>query len=357
MKTCTVAVDDAVRAVCGLFDYAFDGTSTFEVPTITPPQDWGIGLIVGPSGSGKSSALRAFGEADRIEWDEGRAVVSHFDSVEDAHERLAAVGLNSIPSWVRPFHVLSTGEQFRADLARRLEDGATLDEFTSVVDRNVARSASVAVRRFVDKRGLQRIVLATCHYDVIPWLQPDWVFDTADRRMTVGRSERRPPIELDVVPCSSDDWVAFRPHHYLTETINRSARCWLAYWGDVPVGFASALAFPNGYIQSAWREHRTVILPDYQGLGIGPRLSNAVAAMFVAEGCRYFSKTAHPRLGSYRDTSPLWRPTSKNRRNRTDYGIVKTKTKEDGYKMRHAARTCFSHEYVGAANNKEGGVL
>tara|TARA_R110000868_G_scaffold63324_2_gene191250 strand:+ start:114 stop:1154 length:1041 start_codon:yes stop_codon:yes gene_type:complete len=344
-------MDDKVREACAAFDYEFTGTSTFTVPDVHAPEDFGIGLIVGPSGSGKSSALQVFGQASSPIWRSELSVVSHFKSFREAHERLSAVGLNSIPSWVRPFHVLSTGEQFRANLARVLCSGAVVDEFTSVVDRNVARSASVAIRRFVDAQAFRRVVLATCHYDVTEWLQPDWVYDTADRRMTVGRSQIRPPICIDVIPASADRWRAFGPHHYLNEAINPSARCWVALWGDAVVGFASALAFPNGNMKSAWREHRTVVLPDYQGLGIGPRLSDAIGEIFLANGCRYFSKTAHPRLGGYRETSNKWRPTSKNGKKRPDYmTTTTTKTKEDGHKANHAGRSCFSHEYIGAAN-------
>lgn len=345
--SCSVEMDEAVRSVCSLFDYSFDGTSSFEIPTVQRLMDWSVGLIVGPSGSGKSSALRTFGREDEVEWDPARAIVSQFASPEDGYERLAAVGLSSLPSWVRPYHVLSTGEKFRADLARRLRDDAVIDEFTSVVDRVVARSASVALRRFVDRRGLKRVVLASCHYDIIEWLQPDWVFDTADRRMTVGRSERRPPIHIDIAPCDANEWAPFSAHHYLDPKLNTAARCWLASWNGTKIGFASALAFPNGAFKNAWREHRTVVFPDYQGLGIGPRLSDAVASFFVSDGCRYFSKTAHPRLGAYRDSSPLWRPTSKNRRNRQDYSTTMTITKEDRHKLKHVNRVCFSHEFVG----------
>lgn len=343
--TCSVEMDDRVREIAAMFDYAFDGTSVFEVPSFEHPSDWTLGVIVGPSGSGKSSILRKFGAEDQIEWAETRAIVSHFSDAQDAQERLGAVGLNSVPDWMRPYRVLSTGQKFRADLARRLRDGAVIDEFTSVVDRVVAMSASVAMRRYIDKRGIRRVVIATCHRDVIPWLSPDWIYDTEDRRVTVGRSER-PRFDVEVVPCSANEWTRFARHHYLDGAINRSARCWIAELHGTPIGFSSALAFPNGAIKNAWREHRTVILPDYQGLGIGPRLSDAVASMFVANGCRYFSKTSHPRLGQYRESSPIWRATSKNRRSRADYS-GDYETKEDGHKMRHAHRVCFSHEFVG----------
>jgi GNAT superfamily N-acetyltransferase len=348
VRSCSVIVDDVVREIAQTFDYAFDGISSFEVPTFDPPTEWSIGVIVGASGSGKSSILRAFGDEEVVTWDADRAIVSHFANADDAQDRLGAVGLSSVPAWMRPYTALSTGQKFRADLARRLKDGAVVDEFTSVVDRVVAMSASVALRRYVDRRGLKRIVIATCHRDVLPWLEPDWTFDTEDRRLSVGRS-KRPAIHVDLVPSSPDMWPRFSAHHYLDGAINRSARCWSAELDGVTIGFVSALAFPSGTIKNAWREHRTVVLPDYQGLGVGPKISDAVAGMFVANGCRYFSKTSHPRLGAYRERSALWRATSKNKRSRMDYREDYA-TKEDAHKMAHAHRVCFSHEFIGGAS-------
>lgn len=353
IRSVTVEQDEITREISSLFDFPFDGATLFEAPTLKGiPSDYGIGLIVGPSGSGKSTLLSELGSADRLEWDARRAIASHFASASDCVDRLSAVGLNSIPSWLRPFHVLSTGEQFRADLARRLKDGAVVDEFTSTVDRNVAKACSYALRRYVDRKNLRRVVFATCHYDVLEWLQPDWVFDTAAGTLTVGRSQSRPTIQVDLLPCSAEIWPRFRPHHYLSGRLNPSARCWVAVWNGQAIGFASALAFPNGNFKNAWREHRTVVLPEYQGLGIGVRISDALGEMFLKESFRYFSKTAHPRLGSYRENSPRWRATSKNKKARPDYASDRPyKTKEHKTKKVHSLRVCFSHEYVGAGQS------
>lgn len=343
-----VLLDHVTDAISAMFDYEFDGKSKFTPPTMPEiPAQFGIGLIAGPSGSGKSTLLKQFGEERPAQWADHLSVASHFPGgAEDAAERLAAVGLNSIPTWLRPYRVLSTGEKFRADLAIRLCDGAVIDEFTSVVDRNVAKACSVALRRYVDKKAISNVVLASCHYDIVEWLQPDWVFDTNTGHLAGRGSVQRPRIELEILPCTADIWPIFRPHHYLDGNINRSARCWVAIWEGVPIGFASALRFPNGNFNNGWREHRTVILPDYQGLGLGVRLSDAVAQVFIAEGYRYFSKTAHPRLGEYRNASALWKPTSKNKKARQDYS-TSTRTKEDGHKHRHIDRVCYSHEYIG----------
>jgi GNAT superfamily N-acetyltransferase len=247
---------------------------------------------------------------------------------------------------MRPYHVLSTGEKFRADMARRLGDSATVDEFTSVVDRNVAASCANSIRRYVDQKGLTGLVFASCHYDIIEWLRPDWIFDTNTNRMVGRGSERRPEIVLEMLPCGAEAWAMFRNHHYLDGNLNKSSRCWLFTWNDTPIGFTSAVTLPSGTLKRAWREHRTVVLPDFQGLGLGVRISDATAEVFVRDGCRYFSKTAHPRMGEYRNRSPLWKPTTKNGISRQDYK-TRLSNFEGRYQMKHADRVCYSHEYIG----------
>jgi GNAT superfamily N-acetyltransferase len=295
---------------------------------------------------------------EEVSWNPDEAVCSHFESADDAQERLSAVGFNTIPSWMKPFHVLSNGEQFRANLARRLKDGAVIDEFTSVVDRNVAKSCALATRRYIDEHGLKNVVFATCHYDIIEWLQPDWVFDTSTGDITTRGSLRRPSIELEILPCSIEIWSKFRNHHYLTGDINKGARCWIAVWDGIPVGFSAVIPFPSGSVRNGYRGHRTVILPDFQGMGIGVRLSDAMGEIHIREGKRYFSKTAHPRLGEYREASPKWRATAHNRKDRKDYDRNYTSNnlpnprKENSKYSKdlldiHKDRLCYAHEYIG----------
>jgi len=341
-KTCRVELDSITKGVSENFDFKFNGESCFTAPRMEKPQDeFSIGLIVGPSGSGKSTLLSEFGAEAACVWEKDKAIVSHFADVNTAQEKLSAVGFNSIPAWFRPFHVLSTGEQFRVNLARRIKDGAVIDEFTSVVDRSVAKSCAHAVRRYVTKNRLKSLVFASCHYDIIEWLQPDWVFDTAKGEYLPRGYLQRPTINLECVPCGVEAWAAFREHHYLTADINKSAKFWLCFWDGILVGFASAIAFPSGTIKKAMREHRTVVLPDYQGLGIGVRLSDAIAEIYVSQGYRYFSKTAHPRMGEYRNNSERWKPTSKNMRSRSE--------KEAASISKWVVRRviAYSHEYIG----------
>jgi len=342
----TVELDSITVECAKAFDFEFDGNSTFDVPQLNAPSQFQIGLIVGPSGSGKSTLLKQFGYEQAIDWQHDRSICSHFGTADEAIKRLGAVGLNSVPVWVKPYHVLSTGERFRADLARRLSDGAVIDEFTSVVDRNVAKSCSYATARHIRKEGMQNIVFATCHYDIVEWLQPDWVFDTTVGVLSTRGVERRPTIELELIPSTSGAWALFRQHHYLTANINRSARCWVVQWEGTAIGFAAVIPMPSGTLKNAWRGHRTVVLPEFQGLGLGVRISDAMGLMVRAEGGRYFSKSSSSRLGEYRNNSPLWKPTSKNQKVRGD-SASKKQWVNSNYRAAHAERLCYSHEFVG----------
>jgi GNAT superfamily N-acetyltransferase len=345
-----VTPDGTTNRVAEAFDYKFTGERIFEgfeKPEVGP---FKIGLIVGPSGSGKSLLLKQFGKATDPAWNKKKAIVSQFADSDQALERLTAVGLSSTPSWCSPFHVLSTGEQFRANLARQLETGSIIDEFTSVVDRSVAKAACVGLRRYADKYDVRDIVLASCHYDILDWLRPDWYFDTRDGKLHDGRLLQRPKIKIRVYPCERTAWEVFKKHHYLTSTLATSSDCYVASAdfgdGEVLVGFTSAIPLPSGTLEHAWRGHRLVVLPDFQGLGIGPRLSDVLAQMYVDKGCRFYSRTGHPHLGAYRNREHSgWRETGESGKHRAT-SRIRAKGKADLSGMGDS-RICFSHEYVG----------
>jgi len=130
----------------------------------------------------------------------------------------------------------------------------------------------------------------------------------------------------------------------MTSSLNPTAITFLAKWEDKPVAFSSCLPMPSGTIKNAYREHRTVVLPDYQGLGIGVRLSDWVGKKLVDSGKRYFSKTSHPRMGGYRSNSILWKPTSKNKVTRKDINKKNYNGISDTYRIN---KFSYSHEYVG----------
>lgn len=148
------------------------------------PKKWNIGMIVGGSGTGKTTiAKELFGDdlITNFEWTD-EAVVDNMPqgkSMSDIERMFFSVGFGSVPSWLKPYAVLSNGEKMRVDLARALleKDFVVFDEFTSVVDRQVAKVACIAVNKAI-KRTDKKFIAVSCHKDIIEWLQPDWVFDT-----------------------------------------------------------------------------------------------------------------------------------------------------------------------------------
>jgi GNAT superfamily N-acetyltransferase len=230
--------------------------------------------------------------------------------IKDIVALLSAVGFASPPAWLRPFHVLSTGQQFRVTLALLLASTPAgqrivFDEYTSVVDRTVAQIGSAALAKTVRQRG-QQFVAVTCHEDVEAWLQPDWIYRPAENLFAWRRLRRRPAIALDIVRCAASAWPLFAPHHYLSAALARSAVCFLANWHERPVAFSAWLPFV-GSGPKARREHRTVTLPDYQGVGIGNALSDFIASLWAGLGYRALSTTTHPAMIRARLRAPNWR--------------------------------------------------
>ena len=177
--------DKYTEYVCEQFDIQNKEETSVSIPMNLDginDIDWNIGVLYGGSGSGKTTILKHLGKIKEIELDREKSIISNFDWLEpsEASKLLTSMGLASIPSWLRPFHLLSNGEQYRAQLAYLVasaEDGETIliDEYTSVVDRDVAKAMSNAVQKYI-RRTNKKIILASCHYDIMEWLQPDWIY-------------------------------------------------------------------------------------------------------------------------------------------------------------------------------------
>ena len=177
--------DKYTEYVCEQFDIQNKEETSVSIPMNLDginDIDWNIGVLYGGSGSGKTTILKHLGKIKEIELDREKSLISNFDWLEpsEASKLLTSMGLASIPSWLRPFHLLSNGEQYRAQLAYLVasaEDGETIliDEYTSVVDRDVAKAMSNAVQKYI-RRTNKKIILASCHYDIMEWLQPDWIY-------------------------------------------------------------------------------------------------------------------------------------------------------------------------------------
>jgi GNAT superfamily N-acetyltransferase len=375
---CPVYDSFRVQQVAGMFDVPLNEKATerfsVELPSLHEP--WDVGLIVGPSGSGKSTVAGQFykGELYRgAQWPADQAVIDCFGELPLRHvvELFTAVGFSSPPSWVKPYRVLSCGERFRCDLARALSQGFTnafsrdpvgersasaspltpdanvpgtplvvFDEFTSVVDRNVARACSAAIAKGIRRCNIPcRFIAVTCHYDVAEWLEADWVLDMATGRLQ-RRRLRRPDITLQIHRCGLAPWEMFARHHYLSGGLAVGARCYLATWDGEPVTFCATL--PVITKKNHRRFTRIVTLPDYQGMGIGMRVVAAVAALHRAEGLRINVTSSHPALIRHCKRSAQWKAVNVKKTGSHPRGSARFPAYRNS-----AGRAVVSFEYIG----------
>lgn len=300
--------------------------------------DWSIGVVVGPSGSGKSSIGKVIFGEDLIHdytkgWAHDKPIVDEIAPDGDFNEvtgALASVGLGDVPTWLRPFHVLSNGEQFRAGLARLIcekPERVVVDEFTSVIDRQIARIGSQAFQkawRRSNKGG--KAVLLTPHYDILDWVQPDWVFDTRTGTFDRGTPRRRPTVELEIRKVDGSYWRYFEPHYYLKLPRPIAAEYFV---GTVDGELACHLAVSPWFHNGGYRATRLVTMPEWQGAGVGTRFLDAIARHHLDGHGRknkrlptYFH-TSHPQLCAALRRSPKWRQVSAKL-----YGSNKAKNRE-----------------------------
>lgn len=278
---------------------------------------WSVGLVCGPSGSGKTTLMRElWGEPPALEWT-GLSVIDDFPKGLKTDEVAAvcqAVGFNTIPAWMRPYQVLSNGEKFRVDLARRLvgpDELVVVDEFTSVVDRQVAQIGAHAVQKYIRRGSGKRFVGVTCHHDLVDWLQPDWVMDMSTRQFTRRLLQRRPKLECVVGRLPRAAWEMFAPYHYLSAHMHQSAKCYGLWANGRLASFAGLMWVPV----SSGKDKGTVIiqvsrlvtLPDWQGLGLAMVLVDALGAEHTAAGKRLRTYPAHPALVGAFEKSQHWR--------------------------------------------------
>ena len=173
-----------VAKVMNDFDVKLEHSNEHFEGHIELPENWNIGLICGGSGTGKTTIANELFYKNIIKdfkYDNNSVIdnMNKEKSMEEIEKMFYAVGFGSVPSWLKPYNVLSNGEKMRVDLARALleKDFIVFDEFTSVVDRQVAKTACIAINKAI-KGTDKKFIAISCHKDIIEWLQPDWLYDT-----------------------------------------------------------------------------------------------------------------------------------------------------------------------------------
>lgn len=279
---------------------------------------WKIGVIVGPSGSGKTTLGKAIGSLYTPRWPKNLPIIDAIDpmgSFDDVTGALSAVGLGTVPAWLRPFSVLSNGEQFRANLARLVCEAparAVVDEFSSVVDRQIARVGAAAFAK-AWRRTSGQVVLLSCHYDILDWVQPDWVYDTGTGEFHRGWLRPRPSFELEVREAKQRDYALFEPHHYLKLPPMVASTHYVGWVNGEPVAHIAFSTRP-GLIEA--RACRLVVMPEWQGAGVGMRFLNVVCRQWLEGSNRYgrplrtLFHTSHPGLAAALRRDKRWTQVS-----------------------------------------------
>jgi ABC-type ATPase with predicted acetyltransferase domain len=273
-------------------------------------------LFTGPSGSGKSSLLRAaaaqLGAADAMALPlPDRPLVDALPGeVRERLDLLAACGLSEARLLLRTPAELSDGQRYRFRLASALASGARFlaaDEFAAYLDRTLAKVLAFNLRKLVSRTGIGAL-LATTHEDLTDELQPDlWVtcrdgVIETERRGGDGQRPFRRSVsfagDLWFSEGARPDWPYFARWHYRSHRLAYVRRVVLLWHGRAPVGvcvFATPAASLNARSRffglrgtrsrlalaalnaQLWLLARVVLHPTYRGAGVG--------AAFVRRAC------------------------------------------------------------------------
>lgn len=351
IKSTKIGDSFRVNKIKGMFDMpdAKNVEKRFDVSIPIEGKKWQIGLIVGSSGSGKTTiakeCFKDFEFFNGFNWGVDSIIEEFPKTVEtnDIIRAFNAVGLSSAPDWLKPFSVLSNGQKMRAEIARLVLESSKpviYDEFTSVVDRQVAKVSSFAIAKYIRKTDKQFIAVS-CHRDIIEWLTPDWIFDTDKNEFSWGCLRCRPKIEVDIRKANRTEWQLFKSYHYLSHDLNPSAQNYIAEINDVPVAWCSVLHFPHPHVKNMKTIHRLVVRPDYQGLGVGATLLDFVASEYKRKGFRVKITTSLAVFSKSMARRKTWRLV------RQGYMKAPTKGNEKICKTLSTARSTASFEYIG----------
>ncbi len=224
-----------------------------------------IVLFVGPSGSGKSSLLRAASARasqavvlDDICLGDDSLIDSLCVDVKQAAHLLSLCGLGEAALMLRSPNELSDGQRYRYAVAKCLAgDKRTVvaDEWCAKLDRITAKVVSSNIRRIAD-RGRVGFLLATTHDDIIEDLQPDSIVYC--RGAGVVEVEKRRPFrrrcsvfgELEITKGAVSDWAHFAGWHYRGHGLGPVRKVLVLWLGDDPVGIC---VFGFGPLSSSGR--------------------------------------------------------------------------------------------------------
>lgn len=207
-------------------------------------------------------------------------------------------------------------------------------------------------RQFDVGGGNKRFIAVSCHFDIIDWLMPDWIFNTNDMTFRVcgEQKKNRPECKLRLYEVTSVEakrkyWKMFARYHYLSHSHNFAARVFVGTLNDEVCMYTSILPFPHPTVKNTWKEHRTVVLPDYQGIGLSRYSSDFIGEMLKNNGKHYITTTSNPARIATLKKSSKWICTRIGRASKgSNNGKIQNKHKQGSTS---SERITASFKYVG----------
>tara|TARA_R100000278_G_C5476538_1_gene166617 strand:+ start:704 stop:1816 length:1113 start_codon:yes stop_codon:yes gene_type:complete len=298
-------------------------THHLKIKDINIPDNWNIGLVYGNSGSGKTTMIKhLFGEnIFEVKLDENKPIINQLPehlSYEECANLLNGIGLNSVPCWIRPVKTLSNGQKARAEavfLMTKNKEIAFIDEWTSVVDRTVAKAMSLCLYKYAKKHN-KKIILCSCHNDIIEWLKPDWMIDCNLQKFLLPKTEdfffrKREQIKFEIREVGRESWKYFSKYHYLNHNLpGGKIYTFGLFHNNIQIGFQ---CFAN-YVPHRknttiiYHSNRVVIHPDYNGLGLGIKMVDECSKILLKKiKCKIMAKFSSVPMYKSRIKNKNWK--------------------------------------------------
>ena len=87
----------------------------------------------------------------------------------------------------------------------------------------------------------------------------------------------------------------FRQYHYLNGKLGAGVRCYTAVYQGKPIAFIAVAC--TRMKAKYYRVSRLVVLPDYQGIGVGKRLLNFIAELYDSQtSLPFYILTSNPQI-------------------------------------------------------------
>jgi hypothetical protein len=242
-----------------------------------------------------------------------------------------------VPCCVNPVYTLSNGQKERAKVALYIsfeKDLNVIDEWTSVVDRTVGKIMSHNIQKSI-RSSNSKIVLVSCHYDVVDWLNPDWIIDCntreyIDRRCLWRNFKRNEQIKLEVKECDKKSWRYFSKYHYLSENSSIGLYFTFGLFHEKrQIGFVSfSNLVPIRKNQKKIKLHSTrlVIHPDFCGIGLGIKFVDICSEYLHKKSFIVFAKFSSISMYKSRIKNKKWRLYKINRDLKIHNNLTSSKT-------------------------------